>query len=89
MVTYRLSTVVSFEGNASRRFLIPTFGTAIGGLWETDAKHLAAAEGQLGLYLLYTRHVVVDAQGGVVVPLSTSQALFGPKAQLTASFALW
>ncbi len=89
LVTYRLSTVVSFEGNASRRFLIPTFGTAIGGLWETEAKHLAAAEGLLGLYLLYTRHVVVDAQGGVVVPLSTSQALFGPKAQLTASFALW
>ena len=89
LVAYRLSTVVSFEGNASRRFLVPTFGTAIGGLWETDAKHLAAAEGLLGLYVLYTRHVIIDAQGGVVVPLSTSQALFVPKAQLTASFALW
>lgn len=89
LVTYRLSTVVSFEGNASRRFLIPTFGTAIAGLWETDAKHLAAAEGLLGAYLLYTRHVIVDVQGGVVLPLSTSQALLGPKAQLTASFALW
>jgi hypothetical protein len=89
LVSYRFSTLVSFEGNASRRFLIPTFGTAIGGLWAKNERAHAAAEASLGLYLLYTRHVVVDAQGGLFVPLSSSQALFGPKAQLTASFALW
>jgi hypothetical protein len=104
LVAYRASTVVSFEGNASRRFLIPTFGTALGGLWHGGgstsasdkngngtggARHVAAAEGMLGLYLLYTRHVVVDVQGGVVIPLSASQALFGPRGQLTCSFALW
>lgn len=96
LITYRASTVVSFEGNASRRFLIPTFGTAIGGLWVRGQgpgvareSARAAAEASLGLYVLYTRHVVVDAQGGVFVPLSSSQALFGPKAQLTVSFSLW
>jgi hypothetical protein len=89
LVTYRFSTLVSFEGNASRRFLIPTFGTAIGGLWSKDENARAAAEANLGLYLFYTRHVIVDVQGGLFVPLSSSQALFGPKAQLTASFALW
>lgn len=89
LVAYRFSTLVSFEGNASRRFLIPTFGTAIGGLWETREGQKAAAEGLLGAYLLYTRHVVVDLQGGVLLPLSSSQALLGPKVLLSAGVALW
>lgn len=88
-VLYRLGAVVSFEGNASRRFLIPHFGAAIGGLWETVLRSRPAVDASLGLYVVHTRRFVLDAEGGLVLPLSAVDELFGPRAQLTASFALW
>jgi hypothetical protein len=88
-VLYRAGAVVSFEGNASRRFLIPHFGAAIGGLWETVWSSRPTVDASLGLYLLHTRRFVLDAEGGLVLPLSAVDALLGPRAQLTASFALW
>jgi len=89
LLLYRFASVVSLEGNASRRFFIPYFGGALGGLWETDLGSRALAEGDLGLYIVYTRDFVLDAQGGVVLPFTAVDQLLGPKAQLTASFALW
>src|SRR5262249_12259899 len=35
MLYYRFGWLVSFEGNASRRFLIPYFGGGVGAFWET------------------------------------------------------
>ena len=89
LLLYRFGALVSIEGNASRRFLIPTFGGAIGGLWESELGSTGMVEGSLGLYLLYTRRVVVDAQGGVVAPFHRVDTLLGPKVQLTASVSLW
>lgn len=89
LLLYRFGALVSIEGNASRRFLIPTFGGAIGGLWESDLGSTGMVEGSLGLYLLYTRRVVVDAQGGVVAPFHRVDTLLGPRVQLTASVSLW
>jgi hypothetical protein len=89
VLLYKFGTIVSFEGNASRRFLIPYSGAAIGGLWESELKHHAFADASLGLYLVYTRNFVLDAEGGVVLPFTDVSALLGPRAQLTASFALW
>jgi len=89
MVFYRFGAIVSFEGNASRRFLIPYFGGAVGALWETDLGNRALSEGALGVYVVYTRRFVLDAQGGVVLPFTAVEALLGAKTQLTASFALW
>jgi hypothetical protein len=88
-VLYRLGGVVSFEGNASRRFVIPHFGAAIGGLWESQLGGHPAFDASLGLYLVHTRRFVLDAEGGVVLPFSAVDQLVGPRAQLTASFALW
>ena len=88
-VLYRIGGVVSFEGNASRRFLIPHFGAAIGGLWESQLGGAPAFDASLGLYLVHTRRFVLDAEGGVVLPFSKVDQLVGPRAQLTASFALW
>jgi hypothetical protein len=88
-VLYRLGGVVSFEGNASRRWLIPHFGAGIGGLWETDLKSRPAGDASLGLYLWHSRRFVLDAEAGLVLPFSEVDKLFGPRAQLTASFALW
>lgn len=89
MLLYRLGWAVSFEGNASRRFLIPYWGGGLGALWETDLGHRALAEGTVGLYLFYGRNVVVDAAGTLVVPFTAVDRLLAPKAQLTASFSVW
>lgn len=89
MLLYRLGWAVSFEGNASRRFLIPYWGGGLGALWETAIGNRALAEAALGLYLFYGRQVVVDAQGAMVLPFTAVDKLLAPKAQLTASFALW
>ncbi len=89
MLLYRLGWAVSFEGNASRRFLIPYWGGGLGALWETALGNRALAEGTLGLYLFYGRNVVVDAAGTMVLPFTAVDKLLGPKAQLTASFSLW
>lgn len=89
MLFYRLGWAVSFEGNASRRFLIPYWGGGLGALWETNLGNRALAEASLGLYVFYSRTLVVDAQGTVVLPFTAVDTLLAPKAQLTASFALW
>ncbi len=86
---YRFGGVVSFEGNASRRFLIPHFGAAIGGVWETHLKNNTILDGSLGVYIVHTRSFILDAEGGMVFPFSSVDELFGPRVQLAASFALW
>jgi hypothetical protein len=49
----------------------------------------AFADGELGLYLVYTRGFILDAEGAFIFPFTDFSHLAGPKAQLTASFALW
>jgi hypothetical protein len=88
-VYYRFGGVVSFEGNASRRFLIPHFSAALGGLWETHLRNNSLLDASLGAFIVHTRRFVLDAEGGVVFPFSAVDELFGPRVQLTASFALW
>jgi hypothetical protein len=88
-VLYRLGGVVSFEGNASRRFMIPHFGAAIGGLWETKLGSHPAFDASLGLWIVHTRRFVLDAEGGAVLPFTSVDELVGGRAQLTASFAFW
>jgi hypothetical protein len=89
ILLYRLGWVVSFEGNASRRFLIPYWGGGIGALWETELGSRALAEASLGMYIFYGRNVTLDASATAVLPFTAVDTLFAPKAQLTASFSLW
>jgi len=86
---YRFGGLVSFEGNAGRRFLIPYFSAALGGIYDTVLGGHPAADASLGLYLVYLRHFVLDAEGGAVLPFTHLDTLLGARAQLTASFALW
>ncbi len=89
MLVYRLGWLVSFEGNASRRYLIPYWGGGIGALWETDLGSRALAEASLGTYIFYGRNFTLDAQVTAVLPFTAVDALLAPKTQLTASFSLW
>jgi hypothetical protein len=89
MVLYRGGAVLSFEGNASRNFLIPYWGASIGGMHQATLGGHGFVDADLGLYLLYTRHVILDAEGAFVFPFKDFEPLAGLKTQLTASFALW
>lgn len=89
MIMYRGGAVVSFEGNAGRRFLIPYWGAAIGGMHEARLGGHGFVDAELGLYLLYTRNLVVDVEGGFAFPFTDFETLAGPKTQLTASFSFW
>jgi hypothetical protein len=86
---YEVGTIVSFEGNASRRFLIPYAGFGLGGFTETNYGTRLGVDGSLGLFLLYTRPVVVTAEGTYFIPFTQVEALRGAMGRLTASFALW
>lgn len=88
-VHFRLGAVVSFERNASRRFMIPHWGLGLGGLWESKLRTNAAIDASFGFYLVHTRHFVLDLDGGLLMPFANVDELFGPRTQLTASFALW
>ena len=89
LALYRFGAIVSFEGNASRRILIPYFGAAIGGLWHSDYGGHATADASLGLYIVNTRSFILDLEGGYVMPFTDVDALIGLRTQLTAAFALW
>jgi len=86
---YRFGGLVSFEGNASRRFLIPFFSGSLGGLYDSVLQGAGTGDASLGLFFVHTRHFVLDGEGGCVFPFVNVAALIGPRAQLTASFALW
>ena len=86
---YHVGGLVSFEGNASRRFLIPYFSGAIGGLYETDLKAHPAADASLGVFFVHTRRFILDAEGGAVLPFTAVDQLIGGRVQITASFSLW
>ena len=89
MVMYRAGTQVSFERNASRRFLIPYFALDIGGLWTDATKTRVFADGGLGVYVVHRRTVIVDLEVTGVVPFREPSALGGVRTQLAVSFALW
>jgi hypothetical protein len=86
---YDVGTIVSFEGNASRRFLIPYTGFGLGGITESDYGTRLAVNGSLGMFLVYTRPFVLTAEGSYFVPFTQVEALRGGMARVAASFALW
>jgi hypothetical protein len=81
--------IVSFEGNSSRRYLIPYYGVGFGGLTETDYGTRLAVDGSLGAFLVYTRPFVLTAEGSYFVPFTQVENLRGVMARAAASFALW
>jgi hypothetical protein len=86
---YDVGAIVSFEGNAGRRILIPYLGFGFGGLTETDYGTRLAVDGSLGMFLIYTRPFVLTGEASYFVPFTQVESLRGPMARLSASFALW
>ncbi len=86
---YDVGMIVSFEGNSSRRFLIPYAGFGFGGLTETDYGTRLAVDGSLGAFLVYTRPFVLTAEAAYFVPFTQFETLRGVMPRVAASFALW
>jgi hypothetical protein len=89
MVMYRGGAQVSFERNASRRFLIPYFGVDLGALWTQQLGRRAFVDGGVGVYLVHRRALVIDLEVYGLLPFSDASQLGGARTQLSASFALW
>lgn len=89
MAMYRGGAQVSFERNASRRWLIPYFDADIGGLWTKGTGSRAFVDGGLGVYILHARSLIIDLEVDGVLPFSDPSKLGGVRSQLALSFSLW
>lgn len=89
MVMYRGGAAVSFERNASRRWLIPYFGANVGGLWTRDTGTRGFVDAGGGVYVYYGRGFVVDVETSWLIPFADADELAGLRTQLALSFALW
>jgi hypothetical protein len=89
MMMYRGGAAVSFERNASRRWLIPYFGANVGGLWTEDTGTRGFVDAGGGVYLYYGRGFVVDLESSWLFPFGSPGQFAGARAQLAVSLALW
>src|SRR5262249_47054268 len=85
MVMFSGGGEVSFEGNASRSWLIPNAGFNLGLLHEATLETRGFIEPTLGIFALYTPRVIIDIGGGYVIPFTDVDKLLGPSAHLTVS----
>jgi len=89
MVMYRGGAQVSFERNASRRWLIPYFAADVGGLWTSSLGRRGFVDGGLGVYVVHRRDVIVDLEADGILPFSHVEQAGGVRGTLALSFALW
>lgn len=89
LVMYRTGAQVGFERNASRSWGIPYFAADIGGLWSDATGRRWFVDAGIGMYLLYRRGVVVDAEITGVLPFRDPDRLGGITSRIALSFALW
>jgi hypothetical protein len=89
MVQYRLGTQLSFERNASRSYMIPSFTFDLGGLFTSSTRTRWFADAGAGVYLLQKRSMIVDAEVTYVIPFKDPEVLAGVRARVAVSVALW
>ena len=85
---YRGGASVSFEGRPHRSFLVPYFSADIGGIHDKALGGSFFVDPGGGLYLLYVKNFIVDAEAGYLFALAEPD-LSGFKAHLTVSVAFW
>jgi hypothetical protein len=85
---YRGGASVSFEGKPRRGWLVPYFSADIGGVHDRDLGGSFFVDPGGGLYLVYVKNFIVDAEAGYLFALAEPD-LSGFKTHLTVSFALW
>lgn len=87
---YSFGGKLSFEGNASRSWLIPYYGAAIGGALVHDEPQRGFVRGDLGLYLWRGESLELWAQGGYQYAWDDgAKAWRGATGQLGLTWAPW
>jgi hypothetical protein len=89
LFTYGAGYTSNFEWNPARRYLIPHYGGAVGGLFRSGVGHRAAVHPYLGLHLWADRHVWVNLTLGYRVVPAGLRDLSGPTAGLAAMLSPW
>jgi hypothetical protein len=89
LALFDVGATASFERNASRRWLIPYYGGAAGGLAQATLGKSGYVYPFAGLHVFWHRDLMVDAEGGYHFPFEDIDRARGPRAQLTARFSLW
>lgn len=89
LFTYGAGYTSNFEWNPARRYLIPHYGGAVGGLFRSGVGHRAAVHPYLGLHLWADSHVWVNLTLGYRVVPAGLQDLSGPTAGLVAMLNSW
>lgn len=79
----------SLERNSSRRYMIPYFGGAVGGLTQAELGTSGYVYPFAGVHLYWHRNLMVDAEGGYHFPFEDIDRVKGARANLTARFSLW
>ncbi|GAB4509825.1 MAG: hypothetical protein Tsb0020_26600 [Haliangiales bacterium] len=89
MMRARAGLTRSFEGNASRTWLIPFYGLQLGALRASSTGLRGFVAGTLGIHALYTPQLIINLESDYMVPFRNQRRLAGPSVQLTASVAWW
>jgi hypothetical protein len=93
LALYDFGFSLSLERNASRNWLIPYFGSNVGGTVQGTSQGRLPNTGFvypfLGVHLFWHQNLVFDAEGGYHFPFESIDLVRGPRAQLTARFSMW
>lgn len=89
MGIYEGGMTLAFERNANRRFAIPYFGFTMGGTSRTGLPDAGFIQPTLGMHVLWTPNVTIDAQGGYLFPFTAMDELHGWRAQASVRLHLW
>jgi hypothetical protein len=87
--SWGVGPTLSFEKNPSRRFLIPHYGVHLGGVDAAGLGHHLLVDGSLGLFLVQTGALSINASAGWVVPFHDAATLSGLRAQVGALIGWW
>jgi hypothetical protein len=89
MALWEGGTTLSFERNAGRRFLIPYFGATVGAVTHADLPDAGFTYPLVGVHAVYHPHVMVDVEGGYLLPFEELDTLRGPRGELVMRFSMW
>jgi hypothetical protein len=80
---------LSFERNSARPWLIPYFGDSVGGIVSADLPKAGYDYPFVGLHVVYTPHLMLDLQGGYMMPFIDLDTLRGPRGEAVLRVSMW
>lgn len=89
MAIYEAGFALSLERNSSRNWLIPYFGTNLGGTSQKELPPAAFTYPFGGVHLYWHQNLVFDLEGGYHFPFADVDLLRGPRAQANLRFSMW